>query len=663
VTGTLVVELRGGLGNQLFQFAAAKGLQGDPTEPVVVDDRRSMEWPNRLGGVLRDGATRPATQAELWALGQAPRLPMLQRTAIRARSAMAARAPNRFGSREVVEADRVGFDPDVVTAAARGSALLRGYFQSEDYFAARAAEVYASFAPPPRSVAPVRAELDEWAEPGATLVGISLRTGADYQSFGVVLPPSYYDDAIARVEARVERPAFVVFGDEAEAADALAAALPLARSVATAPPDAQLHLLAGLPTMVASNSSFAWWAAWLGDQLQADGDADHVVFVPRPWLHEEDRPTPARWTAVDRAPSPSAPVDTRVLAFYLPQFHPVAENDDWWGPGFTEWTNTAAGRPLFPGHYQPHVPADLGFYDLRVAETRTAQADLARAHGVAGFLYWHYWFAGRRILERPFHEVLALGEPDFPFALAWANQTWSGIWHGAPDRVLLEQNYPGADDDRDHFASLVPAFSDHRYVTVAGRPLFYVFRPEQLPEPAAFVERWQAMATAAGFPGLYLVAEASGLLGGEYAYTGAAADGFDASVTMRLPADNRASRHRAMRVGRKAGLPEIYTYAKHPFPTTPDPRLARMLPSVYPNWDNTPRSGRRGLVLHGSTPARFRVHVRAALDAVAAVPETERFVFVKSWNEWAEGNHLEPDRRFGRGYLEVLAEELRRGVT
>ncbi len=305
------------------------------------------------------------------------------------------------------------------------------------------------------------------------------------------------------------------------------------------------------------------------------------------------------------------------------------------------------------------MPADLGFYDLRLPESRAAQADLARAHGVEGFLYWHYWFGhGRRILERPVDEIVASGEPDFPFALAWANQTWSGAWHGAADRVLLEQRYPGPDDERAHFDHILPALRDPRYVTVDGKPIFYVFRPEELPDPAGFVERWQEMAVAAGLPGLHLLAEASDLFGRGCAYTGARADGFDASVYMRLPADDSFVGVLAMRLARKVGVAEVFRYRAEPFPLPTDPRLGRTYPTVYPNWDNSPRSGRRAVILHGSTPERFRPHLRAAVDAVQQLPAGERLVFIKSWNEWAEGNHLEPDRRFGDGYLEVVRDEV-----
>ena len=353
----------------------------------------------------------------------------------------------------------------------------------------------------------------------------------------------------------------------------------------------------------------------------------------------------------------------RAVAFYLPQFHPIPENDEWWGPGFTEWTNVAKARPLYPGHRQPALPADLGFYDLRLPEVREAQSVLAERYGVEAFCYWHYWFGrGRRVLERPFAEVLAGKAPTVSFCLGWANQTWTGIWHGAADRVLLEQTYPGPEDDRAHFDAIVGAFRDDRYLRVGGRPVFYVFRPEELPDAAAFVDRWQGMARAAGLEGLYLVAESSDLLGRGPKYVTGAADGFDASVYIRLPADTGPRQVLAMRAKRKVlrGL-EVYPYADRPLPMPGDLDPAHYLPAVYPNWDNTPRSGRRGLVLHGSSPERFGPHVRAAVGALASRPADERLLWVKSWNEWAEGNHLEPDVRFGHGWLETLHQELTRG--
>jgi hypothetical protein len=345
-----------------------------------------------------------------------------------------------------------------------------------------------------------------------------------------------------------------------------------------------------------------------------------------------------------------------VLALYLPQYHPIPENNEWWGAGFTEWTNVTRARPLFRGHLQPHLPADLGFTDLRVPETREAQADLARRFGVTGFCYWHYWFAGRRLLERPFDEVLATGKPEFPFCLAWANQTWSGIWHGAPDRILIQQTYPGPDDDAAHFASLLPAFRDQRYVRVAGRPVLFVYQPGNLPDPARFVESWQKMATDAGLGGLYLVASL-----GESDYRSQVADGFDAGVLFRYPFARDATvkvRDRLVDQGLLRG-PKRYSYLDS-LADPPAKFTGRLFPGIYPNWDNTPRSGRAGVVATGASPDRFAAHVRRAIEQVAGHPRDEQVLVVKSWNEWAEGNYLEPDAEVGTARLEALRRELAR---
>jgi lipopolysaccharide biosynthesis protein len=340
-----------------------------------------------------------------------------------------------------------------------------------------------------------------------------------------------------------------------------------------------------------------------------------------------------------------------VLALYLPQYHPIPENDEWWGRGFTEWTNVTKARPLFRGHVQPHLPADLGFYDLRLAEARAAQAELAGAYGITGFCYWHYWFAGRRLLQRPLDEVISSATPDFPFCVAWANQSWRGIWHGAPKRVLIEQTYPGPDDDRAHFENLLPAFSDERYINIDGRPMLFIYKPEELPEPARFVETWQKMAADAGLKGLYLVASL-----GESKYAGHVEDGFDAAVYYRFPfGENRQTWLYDRLLGRRLVRgPRRYPYPDQ-FVDPPAHLDGPVFPAVYPNWDNTPRLGRRGFVATGATPQRFGAHMRRALELAARLPDGEQVVVIKSWNEWAEGNYLEPDREFGNGRLEALA--------
>jgi len=351
----------------------------------------------------------------------------------------------------------------------------------------------------------------------------------------------------------------------------------------------------------------------------------------------------------------------RVIAFYLPQFHPIPENDEWWGAGFTEWRNVAKARPLFRGHYQPHVPGDLGFYDLRVPEVRAAQAEMAQSCGIEGFCYWHYWFGGRRILERPFNEVVATGEPDFPFCIGWANQTWTGIWHGLSNKILVQQTYPGRSDYEAHFRAILPALTDPRYITVDRRPLVYVYDPANLPEGREFTDTWRELAHREGFPGLYFVGEAQ-------VPWNPASKGLDAMVDKRMlpivqwaPLTDPIGRWKWERK-RRFGRPTVYQYGdvweRLVTPPVPDlPNVVRHA-RLMPNWDNSPRSGANALVLDGCTPDLFRRQVKVVLNQVHDQPVDRRLVFLKSWNEWAEGNYVEPDLKFGRGYLDVLREEL-----
>lgn len=294
-----------------------------------------------------------------------------------------------------------------------------------------------------------------------------------------------------------------------------------------------------------------------------------------------------------------------------------------------------------------------------LVDARADPAALARTSGATGFCYWHYWFAGRQLLQRPVDEVFASGRPDVPFCLAWANQSWSGIWHGAPDKVLIEQTYPGAEDDRVHFARLLASFVDPRYVTVAGRPVFFVYQPGQLPDPARFVEEWQAMAHDAGLGGLYLVASL-----GESDDRTPVADGFDAAVYFHYPFERTVSarvRERLIARGMARG-PRRFPYSA----TLAEPPATlggRIFPSVYRNWDNTPRSGRRGVVATGATPERFGAQVRQVVVRLRDCPADEQVLVIKSWNEWAEGNYLEPDHELGRQRLEALALALARALT
>ena len=346
----------------------------------------------------------------------------------------------------------------------------------------------------------------------------------------------------------------------------------------------------------------------------------------------------------------------RIIAFYLPQYHPIPENDAWWGKGFTEWTNVGKAKPLYRGHYQPRVPADLGYYDLRVPETRQAQADMARSYGVEGFMYWHYWFGGgKRLLERPFNEVLARGEPDFPFALAWANETWKGFAHGLTNRnTLIEQRYLGEQDYIDHFHAVLPAFRDRRYITVDGKPLFMVYKPLQHPDMPAFVGLWQRLARENGLPGIYFVGQAD--VGQEQKILRL---GMDAACIFRMmECVNRRPFFKKAVQRIKINLfkhPRVFRYAEAArWFVGPEDARDDIIPTIYSGWDHTPRSGCEGTVFSHYTPDVFERHVEQVLRAVENKPASLKIVFVKSWNEWGEGNYMEPDRRYGLQFLERL---------
>jgi len=381
----------------------------------------------------------------------------------------------------------------------------------------------------------------------------------------------------------------------------------------------------------------------------------------------------------------------RALAFYLPQFHTTPENDRWWGEGFTEWTNVRAARPLFRGHAQPVVPGELGYYDLASAEVRQAQADLASSHGVEAFAYWHYWFGGKRLLERPFDAVRRMGEPKLPFCLAWANHSWTASWVGRPYEMLMEQTYPGLEDHLAHYRYLREAFADDRYVTVDGKPLFIIFRPKGIPDCRRFTDLLRESAIRDGFRGVYVLGIMDRLLDPRVFGLDGSIDPGIGQLVSHLPrrtwmkselrrrarifierprmaglhqALGRAPRLRFLgsmgdEWSRRALLPLVHDYADVVARACETSSLFEdRYPTAVPNWDNTPRLGRWGMVLSDSTPEVYARHLRHAVDLVQERPRERRLVFLKSWNEWAEGNYLEPDARFGRAYLEATRDVL-----
>lgn len=354
----------------------------------------------------------------------------------------------------------------------------------------------------------------------------------------------------------------------------------------------------------------------------------------------------------------------RIIAFYLPQYHPIPENDAWWGRGFTEWTNVGKAKPLFRGHYQPKVPADLGYYDLRLPIVREMQAEMARSCGIEGFCYWHYWFGeGRQLLEMPFNEVLKTGNPDYPFCLGWANHSWADKTFnskGTVNRILVEQKYPGKEDMVSHFLHVLPAFLDRRYIRVDDRPLFLIFSPQTMPDTELFVKTWQELAHERGFQ-IHFVAHISGQddpekflsLGYDAVNTNRLFDVFKKELTFFERGWGKFSR-----VVFKRGLRIDYGRASKSFVDSVDAR-ENFYPTLIPNWDHSPRSGRNGHILVHESPEKFQRHVEKVLDIVKGKDDEHKIVFLKSWNEWGEGNYMEPDLRFGHGFMDALASAIK----
>lgn len=354
----------------------------------------------------------------------------------------------------------------------------------------------------------------------------------------------------------------------------------------------------------------------------------------------------------------------RLISFYLPQFHPIAENNEWWGAGFTEWTNVVKTRPKFKGHYQPHLPADLGFYDLRLAEVRAAQAQMAQQYGIHGFCYYHYWFNGRRVLQRPLDEVLASGEPNFPFCVCWANENWTRRWDGQENEVLLKQNY-SLQDDIDHVKSLIPTFKDPRYIKVDGKPLFLVYRASHLPDPATTIETWRREAKSAGLEGLYICCVESfntdhGLspkIGADAAVEFAP----DWNCLPRRIAVDRPFRflqkHLIHGVSKRNYICDYAELAERMLDKPPvDYRRYRC---VTPMWDNSARRKQNAFIARDSTPALYENWLGETIKQELRNESSNHLVFINAWNEWAEGNHLEPCERWGKAYLEATLKAAR----
>jgi lipopolysaccharide biosynthesis protein len=348
----------------------------------------------------------------------------------------------------------------------------------------------------------------------------------------------------------------------------------------------------------------------------------------------------------------------RTFAFYLPQYHRTAENDAWWGEGFTDWAKVDGARPLFDGHAQPVEPGELGRYDLSDVKVMQKQGELAAEYGINGFIMYRYWFDGQTLLDTPLQNLLADPKINFPFALCWANESWTRRWDGLDQEVLMEQRYsPGWVDS--FYESLMPALSDDRYIHVDGKPLLVIYRVGQLPQGAAAIERWRNLAIADGHAGLHvLAATASRDFEGLPSDVAAALDGlvrFPPGSGIGLQSVKRLAR--SLDTGHKGDVYCFDAAVDGADMCTQGPYGLRVHPGVMPGWDNTPRRGDAAYVFHGSNPMSFRRWLSKAADAAVAAGD-DPLVFVNAWNEWAEGAHLEPDARFGRANLEAVRDSV-----
>jgi lipopolysaccharide biosynthesis protein len=368
-----------------------------------------------------------------------------------------------------------------------------------------------------------------------------------------------------------------------------------------------------------------------------------------PWYYSEKRPD------FDTTNS-----NVKLLAYYLPQFHPIKENDEWWGRGFTEWTNVARARAHFVGHYQPHLPTDLGYYDLRNEKTIMDQIDLAKGYGISGFIFYYYWFNSRRILETPLNIFMGRKDNDFPFALCWANENWTRRWDGDDREVLLRQTY-SRESSKAIIEDIAGALTDSRYIHVDGRPMFCVYRVAQIPDIQETVACWRAAARAVIGKDLFLVSALTfGDLRDPRSY------GFDAAmqfpphgVSLALTAQRIESFKDDYKLGVTAGVHDYGPLAAEARDFLRQ-RSFPIIPSVFPCWDNTPRKGDRATVFIGSSPDAYSSWLAEAASYASRKPVFDRsFVMINAWNEWAEGAHLEPDQRFGHGFLRATADILR----
>jgi len=362
--------------------------------------------------------------------------------------------------------------------------------------------------------------------------------------------------------------------------------------------------------------------------------------------------------------------DIQVIAFYLPQYYPTEENNLWYGPGFTEWTNVGKAKPLFRGHYQPKVPADLGYYDLRLPQVRQAQAEMAQEAGISAFCYYHYWFGnGRQMLDMPLKEVLRMKSPEFPFCLCWANhswfkKTWDSTTNTLNNEPLIKQEYPGGEDIENHFYTLLDCFKDSRYYKIDGKLVFVIYHIDEIPDAREFIERWQALAEKEGLPPFMFLAYADDIARAVHpSYK--LCEQVIISCKYNIDAIGKSHKMRKFSNFAKTFISRFLSIPLNRYDykdirsrlITEDYKKEDVIPVLLPNWDNTPRREAGALILHNATPEQFYLHCKDVFELVKG--KRNKVVFLKSWNEWGEGNYMEPCLKYGHGYINALARALK----
>ncbi|MBB1284665.1 glycoside hydrolase family 99-like domain-containing protein [Flavisolibacter sp. BT320] len=353
----------------------------------------------------------------------------------------------------------------------------------------------------------------------------------------------------------------------------------------------------------------------------------------------------------------------RPIAIYLPQFHPIPENDEWWGKGFTEWKNVVNAKPLFKGHNQPHLPSDLGFYDLRLIETMQAQAEIAKEYGLTGFCYYHYWFNGKRLLNTPLDNMLQHNKPDFPYMLCWANENWTRRWDGRENEVLIKQEYSNEDHYKHATFLCQSFFKDERYIKVGNKPVFVIYKASLIPDLRNALEIWNKTVSSFGFNGLYLLCMDN--------FIGNPAEDYGFEGAIHFHPDfryfNRVKPSFAARFLKKTGLKESVLFRHHVedyksyYKAIENQRKLiskKVFPGITPMWDNTARVQRNGIIFKNSSPLLYFEAITKALNKFEPFSSDENFFFINAWNEWAEGNHLEPCQKYGHDYLKMTKKAI-----